>query len=256
MHSSMEDRLSALESSFQEFRSVLDDIQKKLEVNSNSNSNVPHTDPVSDTPIQSEANTALPRISGASGIQHSPSEDVQATFASIKASVQHIRLPAELTLSSSGASGLKKGEAQTHTIINKVARITETIFKVLKSKDDPYDDTFSCLLALISTLQDEQAALLVQSSFDPTVARFFRSLRRGGGFTPDAIEDLRSAASIAAAYRPQQQQQPRGTGRGQSFHFQPQRDFFSRSSGRGFPSQRGGRRGFQQQYERTNDNQD
>ena len=260
----MEDRLSALENSFQEFRSVLDSIQKKLE--DNSNSSVPsintvtpsqpsiNTRPIPVTLSQPEDNTALPPLPGASGIQHSPSEDVQATYASIKASVQHVRLPAELTLSSSGASGLKKGEAQAHTIINKIARITETIFKVLKTKDDPYDDTFSCLVALINILQDEQAALLVQSSFDPTVAKFFRNLRRGGGFTPDAIEDLRSAASIAAAYRPQQQQQPRSAGRGQPFQFQPQRDFFSRSSGRGFPSQRGGRRGFQQQPER--DNQD
>ena len=93
----------------------------------------------------------------------------------------------------------------------------------------------------MNILQDEQAAILVQSSFDPTVARFFRNLRRGGGLTPDALEDLRSAASIAAAYRPQQQS--RGSGRGPSaFQFQ-QRDFFGRAAGRGFPNQRGARRG-------------
>ena len=49
----MEDRLSALESSFQEFRSVLDSIQKKLE--DNSNSSVPSINTV--TPSQPSINT-------------------------------------------------------------------------------------------------------------------------------------------------------------------------------------------------------
>ena len=98
-------------------------------------------------------------------------EDIQATFASIKASVSNVRLPADLSLGSSGASGLKKGDAHAHTLINKVARITETILKLLKSKEDPYNDIFSCLLALMRFLQDEQAALLVQSSPRPNCSK-------------------------------------------------------------------------------------
>ena len=263
----MEERVKTLEDTVVDIKSLLEDIKTKLTVNSshrltdpenststdsfanqtsqtqtnNSSNNAIQTD---DSAVQRNTNIQANEYTGASAHQFSPAEDIQATYASIKASVQAVRLPPDLTLGSSGATGLKKGEAQVHTLINKVARITETIFKILKSKEDPYDDVFSCALALINILQDEQAAILVQSSFDPTVARFFRNLRRGGGLTPDALEDLRSAASIAAAYRPQQQQQQsRGTGRGPSAFQYQQRDFFSRSAGRGFPHQRGARRG-------------
>ena len=281
----MEERVQSLEDSFQDVKTLLEDIKTKLNFDSSNRATVPEhsstTEANADQASQTDSSTSNTRnvnqtddstdqrshrnqnyeSTGASVHQVSPAEDVQASYASIKASVQAVRLPADLTLGSSGATGLKKGEAQTHTLINKVARITETIFKVLKFKEDPYDDVFTCALALMNILQDEQAAILVQSSFDPTVARFFRNLRRGGGLTPDALEDLRSAASIAAAYRPQQQQQqqPRGGGRGQSSTFQyQQRDFFNRSAGRGFPSQRGGRRGFQHgaSSERQQDNQE
>ena len=250
----MEERVKTLEDAVVDIKSLLVDIQSKLtaktsdrSTNSTSTGDVANqttnntSNNADDSAVQSNTN----EYTGASAHQFSPAEDIQATYASIKASVQAVRLPPDLTLGSSGATGLKKGEAQIHTVINKVARITETIFKVLKSKEEPYDDVFSCALALMNILQDEQAAILVQSSFDPTVARFFRNLRRGGGLTPDALEDLRSAASIAAAYRPQQQQQQqsRGSGRGPSaFQFQ-QRDFFGRAAGRGFPNQRGARRG-------------
>ena len=264
----MEDRVKTLEEAVVDIKSILEDIKSKLTVKSsdrliepenptaaggvdvqtsqtqtnNSSNNAFQTD---NSAVQRNNSFQANEYSGASAHQFSPAEDIQATYASIKASVQAVRLPPDLTLGSSGATGLKKGEAQTHTLINKVARITETIFKILQSKEDPYDDVFSCALALINILQDEQAAILVQSSFDPTVARFFRNLRRGGGLSQEALEDLRSAASIAAAYRPQQQQQqqPRGAGRGQPpFQFH-QRDFFNRAAGRGFPHQRGGRRG-------------
>ena len=173
-----------------------------------------------------------------------PDSDVQASYASIKASLQSIRLPTELTVSAQSASGLKKGDAQVHALINKCARFIETLFKILKSEQDPYDDIFTCALAMIQYLQDEQATLQVQNSFDPTVARFFRSLRRGAGFSAEALDDLRSAASIAAAFRPQPQNQPRGgVGRSTFVNQNQNQDYFNRRVNRSFPTQRGRGRG-------------
>ena len=236
---SLEDRVSSLESGLQDIRSILQDISAKIvSPEQTSAEPAPTITPTPEAPaINSTPDTPIPRS------VINPTEDAQATFASIKASVQHVRLPAELTLASSGATGLKKGDQQSHTLLSKIGRYAETIFKILQAKDDPYEDIFASVFALMRFLQEEQASLLVQSSFDPTVARFFRNLRRGGGLTPDAIEDLRSAASIAAVYRPPQQQQSyqsqRGFGRGQQ-SFQ-QRDFFRSSLQRNFPTQRGGR---------------
>ena len=236
---SLEDRVSSLESGLQDIRSILQDISAKIvSPEQTSAEPAPTITPTPEAPaINSTPDTPIPRS------VINPTEDAQATFASIKASVQHVRLPAELTLASSGASGLKKGDQQSHTLLSKIGRYAETIFKILQAKDDPYEDIFASVFALMRFLQEEQASLLVQSSFDPTVARFFRNLRRGGGLTPDAIEDLRSAASIAAVYRPPQQHQSyqsqRGFGRGQQ-SFQ-QRDFFRSSLQRNFPTQRGGR---------------
>ena len=236
---SLEDRVSSLESGLQDIRSILQDISAKIvSPEQTSAEPAPTITPTPEAPaINSTPDTPIPRS------VINPTEDAQATFASIKASVQHVRLPAELTLASSGATGLKKGDQQSHTLLSKIARYAETIFKILQAKDDPYEDIFASVFALMRFLQEEQASLLVQSSFDPTVARFFRNLRRGGGLTPDAIEDLRSAASIAAVYRPPQQHQSyqsqRSFGRGQQ-SFQ-QRDFFRSSLQRNFPTQRGGR---------------
>ena len=245
---SLEDRVSSLESGLQDIRSILQDISAKIvSPEQTSAEPAPTITPTPEAPaINSTPDTpsAIPRsVTADNSNVINPTEDAQATFASIKASVQHVRLPAELTLASSGASGLKKGDQQSHTLLSKIGRYAETIFKVLQAKDDPYEDIFACVFALMRYLQEEQASLLVQSSFDPTVARFFRNLRRGGGLTPDAIEDLRSAASIAAVYRPPQQHQSyqsqRSFGRGQQ-SFQ-QRDFFRSSLQRNFPTQRGGR---------------
>ena len=250
---SLDDRVAKLEDSLVDLKSALQDISNKLSnptpgQTTDSSSSTPAVNPASSTPPVNPAASTIPSPTTNTPVASIyPSEDIQATFASIKASVLNVRLPAELTLASSGTSGLKKGDQQTHTLLSKIARFAETIFKLLQSREDPYEDIFSCVFALVQYIQDEQATLLVQSSFDPTVARFFRSLRRGSGLTPDAIEDLRSVASIAAVYRPPQQHQSsqRGFGRGQQFQHRSS-DFFRASSGRSFPSQRGGRGGHRQ----------
>ena len=86
--------------------------------------------------------------------------------------------------------------------------------------------------ALIETLQEEAAALIVQGTFDEGVSKFFRSLQRSNSFSPDALDNLRAAASIAAVYRPQQ----RGRGGSGAGGFQRggfYRGGFRRRGGRG-----------------------
>jgi hypothetical protein len=101
-------------------------------------------------------------------------------------------------------------------------------------------DLFKVLIAHVKFLQEEHAGLVVQSSFDPTVARFFRTLQRGGGMSPMALENLRSAASIAAVYRPQAPQRGgRGGGFGRgagSFAGRGRGDVFNVQTSRSFPS--------------------
>ena len=101
---SLEDRVSSLESGLQDIRSILQDISAKIvSPEQTSAEPAPTITPTPEAPaINSTPDTPIQRS------VINPTEDAQATFASIKASVQHVRLPAELTLASSGASGLKK----------------------------------------------------------------------------------------------------------------------------------------------------
>ena len=142
---SLEDRVSSLESGLQDIRSILQDISAKIvSPEQTSAEPAPTITPTPEAPaINSTPDTPIPRS------VINPTEDAQATFASIKASVQHVRLPAELTLASSGATGLKKGDQQSHTLLSKIGRYAETIFKILQAKDDPYEDIFASVFALI-----------------------------------------------------------------------------------------------------------
>ena len=195
-----EDRITLLEKSVTEIKDLVSKLSIQNSSVTDSQPNTPaETDTVQNPSVDNQPPQPTADIAQATNIY---SEDAQAAYASIRASVSSVRLPAELTVCSSGAGGLKKGDAAIHALITKVARITETCIKLMKAKSDPYDDMFTCLQFLIRQLQDEQANLLVQASFDPTVARFFRNLRKGSGLNQDALEDLRSAASIAAVYRP------------------------------------------------------
>ena len=115
-------------------------------------------------------------------------------------------MPQELLLPDCGKQGIKRTDQPLLNVITKSARHVETALKVLKTQDesntdDTLSDVFTVLYSLIQFLQEEQASLVVTSTFNPYVGRFFRALQRGGTFTPTAMENLRSAASIAAVYR-------------------------------------------------------
>ena len=250
----MEERITNIEHSIDEIRELISKISTQHSSADDSNSRQPHTPDetgiVQDPTLNNQQPQQPADVAQTTNVF---SEDAQAAYASIRASVSSVRLPAELTVCSSGAGGLKKGEAGLHALITKVARIAETCVKLMKVKSDPFDDLFTCLQFLIRQLQDEQANLLVQASFDPTVARFFRNLRKGSGLNQDALEDLRSAASIASVYRPAPAVN-RGFQAGRGFQPQTRGDLFGRFAGRGYPARRGGHRPHggqpQQQQER------
>ena len=180
------------------------------------------------------------------GPLNSPSleSDASTDYLTVRNKHSSLKLPVELTLPDGGKTGIKRSDQPMLNVISKSAKHVETAFKVLKNADDTnteetYADLFTVLYSLMQNLQEEQAALVVNSTFDPTVGRFFRALQRGGSFTPAAIENLRSAASIAAVYRPSSSSTQRGRGyggRGNSFFNQRGRgDLFHNASSRSFP---------------------
>ena len=180
------------------------------------------------------------------GPLNSPSteSDASTDYQTVRNKHSSLKLPVELTLPDGGKTGIKRSDQPMLNVISKSAKHVETAFKVLKNADDTnteetYNDLFTVLYSLMQNLQEEQAALVVNSTFDPTVGRFFRALQRGGSFTPAAIENLRSAASIAAVYRPSSSSTQRGRGnggRGNGFFNQRGRgDLFHNASSRSFP---------------------
>lgn len=179
--------------------------------------------------------------------------DINSEYQAIKSSVQSLKLPQELTVPTD-RSGVKKTDLPVFNIISKSARIAETGLKVLQRPVDTnrYEDLFNVLVTLIKFLQEEQAALVVQASFDPTVSRFFRTLQRGANFSEESLQNLRAAASIASVYRPTFNQNPNQ--RGGYRNSAGGRDVFSHAGQFSrFPSFRGGR-GFRGGYNNNNFN--
>ena len=162
---------------------------------------------------------------------------VDAEYQRIRCSVQSVRLPANLTLQES-RQGVKREDLPLFNVLAKCARYTETMMKLCASADgDSHENVFNVSYAMMKYIQDEYTALIVSSTFDPNVSRVFRSLQRNTGFTPEAMEHLRSATTIASAYRPQTNARARGRG-GRQHSFQNQ-GLFQTSGSRGFP-RRGG----------------
>jgi virulence-associated protein VagC len=196
-------------------------------------------------------------VGGSTWFGHAPvssdtSVDVGAQYTSVRNAVQSVKIPQELCLPETSRTGIKRQDQALLSVVSKCGKFCETAFKVLKkgsedNADETFADVFTVLHAMIAYLQEEQASMVVQSTFDPTVSRFFRSLQRGSSFTPQALDNLRSAASIAAAYRPQR---GRGAQGGSQFGRGGQRGrdtFFSQST-RGFPQR--------QRQDRSEFNQD
>ena len=165
--------------------------------------------------------------------------DINTAFNAIKAAHQNIKLPSSLTVPTD-KTGINKKDQPVINLLNKAAKFAETGLKIIQSpssdSDTKIQDILTVLTALVINLQEEHAAIVVQGTFDDGVARFFRSLQRTNNFSPEALENLRAAASIAAVYRPRRGQSSSGRG------FQSQR-FNFRGRGRGA----GGQGSFHQQ---------
>ena len=179
--------------------------------------------------------------------------DPGVEFNRIKSSVAACKLPPELTLQET-KQGIRKADQQVFAVISRCARFAETTLKLLCAQDRIDGEAIlSVMKAQMRYLQDEYAGIVVSNSFDPTVARFFRSLQRNTSLSPMAMDNLRSAASIASVYRPANTPPQRGGLHGgfqQRYHGYhgtrgfagtggDRQDIFAQQSNRGFPHSRG-----------------
>ena len=137
-------------------------------------------------------------------------------FSAIKAAVQHVKFLSSLQVPTDKI-GVKRSDQPLISLISNVAKYAETGLKVIQAPLHSgsalkLQDLLTVLSALVQSLQEEHAAVVVQGTFGDNVARFFRSLQRSSGFNKKSLENLRAAASIASVYRPQR--------RGQAFGYQ------------------------------------
>jgi hypothetical protein len=133
----------------------------------------------------------------------SQSNDVQREYECLKDSLVKVKLPNEVKLLEN-KTGIKR-EDQPHLLtISKSARYTETCLKLISTfKDNPSVDDISqlytVLVAHINCLQSEYTSLLVKGQFDKDTASLFKCLERNTTqFTPDSLENLKTAAEITA----------------------------------------------------------
>ena len=200
-----------------------------------------------------------PGIEGALGA--SPA-DIQAEYQVIADSVQRIQLPPETVLKNS-RQGIPRELQVAHNIITKCAKYAETTIKLLATLSEgrvttsDLEKLFTVQYAEVKFLQDELAALIVQGQFDPGTSKLFKALQRNSSvFTPEALDNLRSAATIsAAATPPQQAYRGRQRGRG-GFHRgnRNSSDYFQNATHRSY----GGNRRFNNHHQSfgPNDNND
>ena len=188
---------------------------------------------VADTPTIETGHTAASTEDHAASTEdHAVPIDVITAYNAIKAAHGQVKLPASLTIPTD-KTGVNKKDHQVLNLLTKCAKFAETGLKIIQSPvsdtSSKLQDILTVLTALVITLQEEHAAIVVQGTFDENVARFFRSLQRTNNFSPEALENLRAAASIASVYRPRRGQSSSGRG---AYQGQGQR-FGSRGRGRG-----------------------
>ena len=157
----------------------------------------------------SEESGHVASSSAPQGATWSSKTDLQGEFSALKDSLQRIQLPGELKLNDS-RQGIRRSDQQVLNVISKCGRYNETLMKLLTTiepgstiSQDTLDQLFVIAQAQGRWLQDEYAALVVNSQFDPNTAKLFKALQRNtSGLNPASLETLRSAASISAVSRP------------------------------------------------------
>ncbi|XP_043216953.1 uncharacterized protein LOC122379088 [Amphibalanus amphitrite] len=128
--------------------------------------------------------------------------EVQAEFRAIRDSVAKVKLPPDLLVGDSRA-GVSRADLPRFNIIQKSARYQETVLKLL-SACDPEDAALNQVsavsLAHLRYLQEEYTQLLVSAQFDDGTAKLFSTLQQNpAAFTPNSLENLQRAVTIAGA---------------------------------------------------------
>ena len=198
-----------------------------------------------DSIAQVQPPPSLSNPAPATADEHAVEVDIHTAFSAIRAAHQQIKLPSSLIVPTD-KTGINKKDQPVINLLTKSAKFAETGLKIIQSpssgSDTKVQELLTVLTSFVITLQEEHAAIVVQGTFDDGVARFFRSLQRTNNFTPEALENLRAAASIASAYRPRRGQSTPGFQNNRGF--QSQQRFGGRGRGRG-----AGGRGFYHQQQ-------
>ncbi|KAH3704780.1 hypothetical protein DPMN_079841 [Dreissena polymorpha] len=134
-------------------------------------------------------------------------------------------------------SALKDSLSQCSRYSETSAKLQATLEPGQPLTQDTLDKLFLISHAQCKYLQDEYAAVLVNSQFDNSTSKLFLALQKNtSGLNAESLETLRSAATLATASRPQRggyyrNQPARGRGRGYGERYG---DVYSR----GFPQNR------------------
>ena len=152
-------------------------------------------------------------------------EDIQAEFRVVQDAYSRIKLQSDMKFSG-GKGGVKAAQKETAMVISNCTRYAETALKILTYIQDQagnpvyevnpqLQEMFVCMYALVQYLQEDHCSLIIAGSYGPRTQMIFRNLRKNASaFTPDLIEDIKSAAQLASI--PQEVQPMNTRGRGYS----------------------------------------
>lgn len=182
--------------------------------------------------------------------------DLERNFDTIKETLKSVKLPNHLRVFDY-KTGITADCQATNAVIGKCARYTETGLKwcammrhKLASGETidlaDIDIIQQVLQAEVNFLQGKFSTLIVKSSFDKDVSKFYELLNKGNSaFDDQSIRHLQAAVELQNARTRQNTVQPqvqRGRGRGgygqYRFGQNRGRDVFNQFSQRGFPQRR------------------
>ena len=144
-------------------------------------------------------------IGAAFDFQSPTSDDLKAEYNSIQESLSRVQLPGEIIVNKT-TQGVGKDQKAAHKVVTTSAKYTETALKLAlqlhkeKVGKEGLEQLIVALFAQLKYLQDEGAALIVSSTFDPSVSKFFRTFQKNNSqFPPETSEILSKAVTIGAA---------------------------------------------------------
>ena len=168
-------------------------------------------------------------------------------FVAIKDSLSRCKLPADLKFGPN-INGIRNEDKGTYRVVKNVASYCETNLKILslmqsdeyRSKQGAINDLIVSNTALMKSLKEEHATLMVQGKFNKDTAFMYKALGSdSNSFTPNSLERLQLAANLTQ-YNRRTDSDQRGRGRGR-FNFRGRyrgsRDAFSRFTQQDFPRQ-------------------